>query len=458
MLMNRAKLTEGKVTRQMISLSVPMMAGIFSAIGFNLSDTYFVSLMGTQELAAMSFTFPVVMVLVGVAWGLGTGTSSVVARAVSGGHETFVRRICTDSLSLGFLSVLFLAGVGMMTIGPVFRFLGASDDLLPLIRSYMEVWYIGMICLVIPMVANASIRACGETRTPALIIIAATVSNVILDPILIFGWMGIPAMGLRGAAIATVIARGGTMVASLLVLYYRERLLDLSLPKLSDVWRSWKAIGEVAVPATMTNVFVPIGSAVVTRLVAEHGPSAVAAWGVGSRITAFVLIPIHGYCSGLAPFVGQNWGAGLLDRVRSARNLGYGFSLVWGAVSVAALYLLGNRVAAIFTSDPAVAVEIERYLMIIPVGYALVGVFSVTDEALNAIGRPILAASQTFVHTFALAIPLAIYGGRLAGMEGLLMGLVVADWGGGLFGLGAAAWSCRACFIGRGSMEVVEAD
>ena len=149
-------------------------------------------------------------------------------------------------------------------------------------------------------------------------------SNMVLDPIFIFGWMGIPAMGLRGAAIATVISRAGTMVASLLVIHYREHLLDLSLPKPADVWRSWKAIGEIAVPATFTNVFVPFGSAVVTRLVAEYGPSAVAAWGVGSRVSAIVLIPIHGYCSGLVPFVGQNWGAGLLDSIRggeSARTL-----------------------------------------------------------------------------------------------------------------------------------------
>jgi Na+-driven multidrug efflux pump len=164
-----------------------------------------------------------------------------------------------------------------------------------------------------------------------------------------------------------------------------------------------------------------------------------------------------GYCSGLAPFVGQNCGAGLLDRVRSARNLGYGLALLWGLISVAALSLCGDRVASVFTSDPAVALEIQRYLMIIPFGYALVGVFNVTEEAPNAIGRPVLAASQTFVHTFALAIPLEVYGSRAAGIEGLLMGLVVADWGGGLFGVVAAAWSCRACFIRSGSLEVAEA-
>lgn len=447
--MPRTDLTDGSIYRRMLSLSVPMMAGIFSAIAFNLADTYFVSRLGTPELAAISFTFPVVMVLIGVAWGLGTGTVSVVSRAVGRGDERFVKRLCTDGLMLGFLSVLVLAGIGMVTIDPVFRALGAGDSLIPLIRSYMEIWYAGMVFLVVPMVATACIRANGDTRTPAVIIIGATVSNVILDPILIFGWMGIPAMGLRGAAVATVIARAGTMVAVLFVLHKRENLLVLSIPKPGEVWRSWKAIGVVAIPATVTNVFVPLGSAVITRFVADFGQSAVAAWGVGLRISAFVLIPINGYCSGLVPFVGQNWGAGLLQRVRTARNLGYGFGLAWGALSVVILSALAEPIAALFTDENAVASEIVRFLRIVPFGYALVGVFNVTDETLNAIGRPVLAALQTFIQTFALAIPLATYGGKVGGLDGLFLGLVAADWGGALFGVLASAWACRACYIER---------
>jgi Na+-driven multidrug efflux pump len=165
--MNRANLTEGKVTRQMVSLSVPMMGGIFSAIAFNLADTYFVSLLGTRELAAMSFTFPVVMVLIGVAWGLGTGTTSVIARAVGRGDDTFVKRLCTDSLTLGFLTVLVLAGFGMLTIDATFRYLGAEEDLLPLIRMYMEVWYAGMVFSSFPWWRMPpSVRAETPVRRP----------------------------------------------------------------------------------------------------------------------------------------------------------------------------------------------------------------------------------------------------------------------------------------------------
>ena len=174
-------------------------------------------------------------------------------------------------------------------------------------------------------------------------------------------------------------------------------------------------------------------------------------------MSAFVLIPINGYCSGLVAFVGQNWGAGLIDRVRSARNLGYGFGLIWGAITAMAIAFFAPRIAVIFSTDPEVVSEIVRYLRIVPFGYALVGVFNVTEETLNAVGRPVLASAQTFVHTFALAIPLAVYGGKIGGLDGLLMGLVAADWGGALFGVAASIWSCRACFLESTEVEVAQA-
>ena len=445
--MNHARLTEGSVPKTMARLSVPMMGGIFSAIAFNLADTYFVAELGTLELAAMSFTVPVVMVLVGVAWGLGSGMTASVSRAIGEWDETRVLRLSTDGLILGFAFVLVLASIGMVTIEPLFTALGADPDLIPLISDYMFVWYPGMVFLVVPMVANATIRATGDTKTPALIIIGATGFNLLLDPILIFGWFGAPALGLRGAALATVIARGSTMVASILILRYRERLLDFRPPPLRELWSSWKTIGQIAIPATATNLFAPVASAVITRLIAGYGAPAVAAWGAGSRISAFVLIPIMGYCSGLAPFVGQNWGASMLDRVKTARNIGYVSSLVWGGLTVLGLRYFGDEIAGLFSDDSEVTRQIAHYLSIIPIGYAMVGMMSVTEETLNSVGRPVLASVQTLAYSFGMAIPLGYFGGAYYGLTGMFFGLAIADWGGGVLGIATTAWSCRACFL-----------
>lgn len=427
-----AKLTQGPVVRTLAGLSLPMVGGMLSVVGFNLADTYFVSRLGTRELAAMSFTFPVVMVLFGVAWGLGTGTTSVVSRAIGRGESIAVRRVASDSLVLSFLTVLLFAGVGMLTITPLFTFLGATPDVLPLIRQYMIIWYPGIVFLVIPMVANAAIRASGDTKIPAMIMICATGTNLILDPLLIFGWFGFPRMELQGAAIATVISRAGTVVASLLILHFRHHMLDFATPGLRDVWRSWKAVGVIAIPATVTNLLQPVALGVVTRMIAGYGPGAVAAWGAGSRITVFALIPVFALCSGLVPFMGQNWGAEQFDRVAKGRRHGYIFATFWGVLALVALHLAAERIARLFSHDEAVVLEIVRYLWIIPFGYATVGILGVTEEMLNAIGRPIMASIQTLVHTFAFTIPLAALGAHLYKIAGLFSGVAAADILGGI--------------------------
>jgi putative MATE family efflux protein len=432
---SEAKLTKGPVGKTLAGLALPMVGGILAIVGFNLADTFYVSQLGTRELAAMSFTFPVVMVLMGIAMGLGTGTTSAVSRAIGRGDRKTVQRISSDSLSLSLLVVMFSAGAGILTIDPLFALLGAGPDILPLIRDYMSIWYLGVVFLVVPMVANASIRASGDTRIPALIMVGATGSNLILDPILIFGWFGLPAMGLKGAALATVIARAGTMVASLLILHFRERVLDFSRPDLRQVWLSWKQILHIAIPAATTNVLQPLGIGIVTRLVATYGPSTVAAWGAGSRIAAFSLIPVFGLCSGLVPFVGQNWGAGAYDRVRQARKLSYLFSFVWGLVTLVALHFAARPLAGLFSEDPEVVREIVRFLWIIPAGFALVGILSVTEETLNAIGKPLFATLQTLVHMFVIYVPFAFAGSMWLSITGLLAGLAAADILGGCFGL-----------------------
>ena len=441
-----ASLTKGPVAPTLARLSLPMVFGLFSVIAFNLADTFFVAQLGAQPLAAMSFTFPVVLLLMGVAMGLGTGTTSVLSRAIGAGHPERVRRLASDSLSLALLSVCVVAGVGMLSIDPLFVLLGAPPDVLPLIRSYMLIWYPGMVFLVVPMVANASIRASGDTRMPAMIMVGGTLTNVLLDPLFIFGMWGFPRMGLEGAAVATVIARAGTMVASLAILHFRDRLLDFRPPRLRDVWDSWKGIGHIALPATATNIAEPVALATVTRLVAGYGPDAVAAWGAGSRLAAFTLIPVFALGSGLVPFVGQNWGAGLVQRVTEARRYGFIFAFVWGLAAWGILYAAARPLAMLFSAEAAVIEFLVVFMRVMPLGFALYGVFSVSEETLNAIGRPLAATLQTVVHMFLFYIPLAYFGSHVMAWPGLMGGLALADSLGGLFGL---YLSLRLCRVGR---------
>jgi Na+-driven multidrug efflux pump len=202
-----------------------MALGFVALNSYSIADTYFVGQLGTLPLAAMGFTFPVSFAMIAVGLGVGIGTSSVIARLLGTGDRATVQRITTHALMLSVVFGLFLLAVGLATLEPVFRALGADERTLPLITEYMRVYYLGSMFLILPMVGNFAIRATGDAMVPAVILGLSAIINVILDPLLIFGLFGFPRLELQGAAIATVIANAVTVVASVAVLYWRERLI-----------------------------------------------------------------------------------------------------------------------------------------------------------------------------------------------------------------------------------------
>ncbi len=270
----KSKLTEGQVSIQLLKLSLPMVWGILSVLAFSLADTYFVAQLGTNELAAMSFIFPVVTVLGSIAMGLGTGAASVIARGIGEGDRLRVQRLTTDSLLLSLLIVGIFSSLGLTTIESLFSTLGARPELLPLIRDYMSIWYLGMVFLVVPLVGNSALRACGNTIIPSLIMTLAAAINILVDPLLIFGWGPVPALGLKGAAIATVLSRIGILIASLAFLYFRERLLLFSLTSWKTTSESWRSLLSVGLPAAATNLISPLSVGFVTSLMARYGAEA----------------------------------------------------------------------------------------------------------------------------------------------------------------------------------------
>ncbi len=424
----KATLTEGSVGKTLIRLTVPMAVGVFSITAFSFANTFFIAQLGVEELVAISFTFPVVMVFGSIAMGVGTGTASVVSRAIGRGEETAVRRFTTDSLLLALLSVMALCVIGLLTIDQLFIALGAKTNTLPLIRQYMTIWYPGMLFIIVPMVGNHAIRATGDTKYPSLIMMVVAGVNVALDPLLIYGLAGFPRLELTGAAIATVIARALACIASLSILHFRERMLDFSMPRLADVLDSWRQVLWIGLPTALTNLLTPISMGIVTRLTAQFGQTAVAALGAGTRIVPLTMIPIHALGVAIMPFVGQNWGAGKADRVDEGRKRGYVFSIWWGCLCVATFWLLGPTVARIFSDDAEVVKQIVLFLHVIPLGFIIQGVFMLSSSTLNAINKPMVSASLVLIRMLVFFVPFAYIGAEIAGIAGIFVGVALTDY------------------------------
>lgn len=420
-------LTQGPITKKLISLTIPMVFGMLSMVVFNLVDTFFVSRLGTEELAAMGFTFPVVMFIVSIALGFGVATSSVVSRAIGRGDHYQVKRLTTDSLIISLFIVIICAILGLFSMDRVFGSLGASGGTLSLVKEYMRIWYLGVAFVVIPMVGNNAIRACGDTLFPSLVMVISTIVNIILDPLFIFGLWGFPRLELKGAAIATVIARAVALILSLLILHFKEKLIDFSLPPFAKLLASVKQIFYIGIPSAASRLLLPLAMAVVMRLVAGFGPAAVAAFGVAIKIEMFVFLLIMALATALIPFVGQNWGAKNFGRVKEAVQKSCTFSLFWGLGSFILFLGLAVSLGSLFGRDALVAEYITRYLWIIPISYGLRGCAFLIASVFNAINKPLLATGLNLVRTLVLYVPLALIGSRLGGLEGLLVGLCLAN-------------------------------
>ncbi len=423
----KAELTTGSIGRTLARLTTYMIFGFFATIAFNLVDTWFVAKLGTKELAAMGFIFPVVMIIGAIAIGLGVGTSALVSRTIGEGNQQGVRRLTTDAMTLSVLGVLLFIIIGLLTIRPVFTMLGASPEILKLIRIYMLIWYPGMIFLVIPMVGNNAIRATGDMKFPSIIMIFSVFVNLVMDPLLIFGIGPFPRWGIAGAAAATVVARALTLVLMLFVLHKRHHMLSMDWPGFRAMVQSWKSILNVSIPAVGSNLIRPLGVAVVTGIVARFGPEAVAGYGVCIRVETLALMVLISLSTVLSPFVGQNLGAGLLGRVQGAIRRSQLFSLGWGGFSAITLFLLARPIAHMFSRDPEVIRTIVLYLRVVPVVYGFRGVFGLSNAVLNVLKRAWDVMALSIIQMFALLIPGALLGAKYWGLTGLF-GLSALSW------------------------------
>lgn len=423
----RAALLEGPVGPTLLRMAGPMVLGLTAVILISVVDTFYVGQLGTRPLAAMSFTFPVVFFVMSIAMGLGVGMTSVVSRALGENDLDRVRRLTTHGLLLANTVVVVVALAGLATIGPVFRSLGAEPDLIEMIKDYMVPWYIGVGFLVIPMVGNAAIRATGDTKTPSLIMMLAGAINIGLDPLFIFGIGPFPRLELQGAAIATLISYSVTFVASFWILARREHMLDFSRVTGTALLQSWRHQLTIGIPATATNMMIPLAAGVLTRLVASHGAPAVAAYGVGTRVEALVLIGVSALSTSIAPFAGQNFGARRFGRLGEAFRFCVRSGFVYGAIVAVALALAAPMLARLFNDDPEVITNIVRYLRIIPATYAVFAVALVASAVFNSTNHPLRSAFIVGLRLFGLAVPLALVGSSLAGLDGIFGAIGVAN-------------------------------
>ncbi len=428
----------------LIRLGIPMTIGIVAVMSAGVVDTYYVSRLGTVPLAAISFCVPVLFVLQSISIGLGAGASSVVSRAAGEGDHDRVSRLVTDAIALAVLVVAVVSVAGILLLDPLFALMRAPDELMPGIRAYMSIAFFGSAFIVGPMVAGNLLRALGDARLPGITMVMGAIINLILDPFLIFGIGPFPRMELAGAALATVLSNVSAVFIMGWIMVFREKLILLHIPPWAELRDSWGELLRVGLPATGTNMIIPITMSIINAVFVTFGAAAVAGIGVAGRIEYLFAIPLLALSASIGPVTGQNGGAGLTDRVRQAFHDAFKIVLIWTSVTGVLLFLLSGFVAQLFSSDPEVIAVTRLYLSVVPLTAAGYGFVIATAAGFNALGRPFTGLLLTFGRSLVLSAGGAYIGSQLFGIKGAIAAFVISNIVSGL-----AAW----IWVNRASMQ-----
>ena len=411
----------GNITQYLLRHTVTIFIGLVCLSSLALVDMYFIGQLGSEELTAVSFGAPVLLFGINLLLSIGAALMIVASKLVGKEALDQVNWVSSAGIYLAAFvgGLLFILG----TFGgdALFRLLQASEEIIFLLHDYMQLIYGSFIFLGIMVAATNIMRAFGEVRTPTLVMATVVACNLILDPLLIYGYGIIPAFGLEGAALATFVA---ILIGMFFALFQLRNYIRFS-------WRSltyrWQETFKVAVPITISKTMLPTANAVITALLAGYSNAAVSAYGIGYRIDLLILLFMMALSIVVAPFVGQNYGAGNFSRIRACIRLSFRFAIIYGIVA-AFLVILGRTwIGRIFTDDVAIIEEVSWYLFLVPWGYFLNGIYYIGAAVLDTLNRPTLAAIITFVHLFGLYIPLAYLGDAFWGVNGIYAAFPVSS-------------------------------
>lgn len=428
------------VGRTLFGMAFPLLAGTFAMNAYALTDTWFVSRLGTVPLAAMGFIFPVVMLLMCVAMGIGTATTTLVSHALGRHERGQATRLIAHGLTLMGVIAALLSVAGYLLMTPVFSHLGADETVRPLIAAYMRTWYAGAVFMAIPMMGNGILISAGDSRAASGVMMLGPIVNMILNPILIFGWLGCPALGIRGSALATVIAQAVSTFRLLYLLHTRHRLLIWQ----AHIWHGFAAsvrrMAGFAVPSILSMILMPVSATIITRILSRFGHEAVAASGAAQRIEMFAFVIPMALGMSLTPFVSQNFGAARMDRVRAGYSVATRFALGYGGLVALLFFSVAPWLASIFTDNPKVAATLVAYIRIISFGYGMMEVHRYCGFVLTGLHKPATTTVLNVIRVVGLLIPLSCLGAWHWGLKGVFAGRLATDLVSGSIGL---AWVSR---------------
>ncbi|WGI23808.1 MATE family efflux transporter [Halomonas alkaliantarctica] len=420
----------------------PMAIGVLALLGFQLVDSAFIARLGTAQLAAQSFTFPLSFLIIGIQVGMGIAIAALISRALGAGEGGRARRLSSLVLMAGGGVIGLLAIILWLFHVPIYRLLGADATTLSYIYIYWGPQLLSAWLGALLYFSYSVFRAHGDTRLPGKMMVLSSLVNLVLDPLLIFGvgdWEG---LGLPGAAWATAIA------FSVGLLVTTRKLLKREWASQQNLWleakQSWRPFTGIAAPAMVSQLMPPLAAMLAISVVAGLGESEVAAWGLASRLETLSLMVILAMTMSLPPWLGRCYGAGDWGQIQQLMRLAVKVALVW-QLSLGVLLALGAPwLAMALAGNPEVQNELTLLIRFLLPSYAALGVCMLVVSAGNALGWPLRAMLLSSARLFICYLPCLWLGSQFFDWWGLAAGAAVGNLLAGLM-----AWQVMRRILSR---------
>lgn len=414
--LSREQILSGGIIRTMFLLGWPMMLSSLFQTLYNLADMFWLGRLPTNEakvaVAAINLTWPIVFFFISFAGGLGRGGIPIISQYVGANRRDKANHYTGQIFSVVAIIASTMAILGFLLSYPIFSIMGAKGELLQTASLYGSVIFLGLPFMFIVMGGGQVISAEGDTVTPLIISGTSVLINAILDPIMIFGLLGVPSMGVIGAAVATVIAR---IIAAIWLLYLLLHGKLRLRPKRRDFkprWESVRFILKVGLPSSASMSAMAFGF-VIMESILLHLPDqtlAVASYGIGNRIVNIMFVIVNGLASSLGIMLGQALGANKIDRVSKIGWTGMHLMFYLLLISAIVIYVFRDPIVRFFIPDnPDVIAGAKTFLSIVLLGIPYFGLFRVENSLLVGSGHTMQSMVVSIVRLWGIRLPLAFY-------------------------------------------------
>jgi len=383
---SRIDLTEGPILKTLVRLAVPVTIAMVMFTVYLMVDLYFVGRLGPEAVAAVSISGNAFFIHLGFSTILGTGGMALIAQAFGRKDYDYAAGVFKQCILLALMVGVVEAAVGLMIAPAYIKFFGGSGKSLEWGIQYFQIFVISFLFMILLYTIGNCYRGMGNTKTPMIIMLQANLMNIALDPILIFGWLGLPALGVRGAALASVISQIYALSIYGYLIFIKGAHIDIK-----GKWQLNLGIIRqslyIGVPSGLNHFLLAANLLITFRVISHYGTAALASIGIGFRILQAIYIPVIAVASAMAAIVGQNFGANKYRRIVGTFARAWLIATLFMLFCTAICQAFPAYLIGMFSDDPAVIRFGVTYLKIFSLGFVMVGTIMITSAVFQGLGK-----------------------------------------------------------------------